>query len=66
MKKALFLTAFTNAPFISRKKIKKGVVEYIPPKKSSMLSLIPITNIGNCLIEILKKKYFEPKIFMYK
>ena len=66
MKKVLFLTTYTNAPFASRKKAKKGILEYVTPKKSSMLSVIPITNVGDCLIKLLKKKYFQPKIYLLK
>ena len=66
MKKVLFLKTFTNAPFASRKKAKKGIIEYITPKKTSMLSVIPLTNVGDCLIKLLKKKYFQPKISLFK
>ena len=51
MKKALFMNIYSNKPYINRKKLKKGVVEYVQPTAWTGLSLLPISYIGKAIID---------------
>jgi hypothetical protein len=66
MKKALFMNIYSHRPFISRKKLKKGTVEYVQPTAWKGLSLLPISYIGKAIIDESLAMYFDPKFTLKK